>query len=169
MKVSHLFFACLFLHGGVPVGAQGDALLVELQARTDGQQRTASGSPTAGAAGTRPVLTATAGRNVSVQWSIVNQDKTAGLADVTVHCFLTKANATGQGGALQLGADVTFESALVMDFAPQAKSAADFVLQAPEPGNYLLRVETVGALKQHGHEHFAAMDVKVVRAGEKKG
>ncbi len=168
MKVSRLFLACLFLHGGVPAGAQGDGLVVELQARTDGQQRTASGSSTTGAAGTRPVLTATAGHNLSVQWSIVNQDKTAGLADVTVHCFLTKENAIGQSGAPQLGPDVTYESALVMDFAPQAKSAADFVLQAPEPGNYLLRVETVGALKQHGHEHFAAIDVKVVRAGEKK-
>ena len=169
MRVSHLFFACLFLQASVPVGAQGDALVVELQARTDGQQRTASGSSTAGAAGTRPVLTATAGHNVSVQWTIVNQDKAAGLADVTVHCFLTKENAIGQSGSPPLGPEVTYESALVMDFAPQAKSTADFVLQAPEPGNYLLRVETVGALKQHGHEHFAAIDVRVVRAGEKKG
>jgi hypothetical protein len=163
MWISRLFLACLFVQAAVPVSAQSDAIVVELQARTDGQQRTASGSSTA----TRPVLTATTGHNVSVQWSIVNQDKTAGLADVTVHCFLTEENAIGQSGAPQLGADVTFESALVMDFAPQAKSAADFVLQAPEPGNYLLRVETVGALKQHGHEHFAAMDVKVQRAGAK--
>ena len=169
MKVSRLFSAWLFLQTGVPVGAQGDALVVELQARTDGQQRTATGVSTAGTAGTRPVLTATAGHSLSVQWFIVNQDKTAGLADVTVHCFLTKENAIGQSGAPQLSSDVTFESALVMDFAPQAKSAADFVLQAPEPGNYLLRVETVGALRQHGHEHFAAIDVRVQRAGEKKG
>ena len=163
MRISRLFLASLFVQAGVPVGAQSDAIVVELQARTDGQQQTASG----GSTGTRPVLAATAGRNVSVQWSIVNQDKTAGLADVTVHCFLTKENAIGQSGAPPLGGDVAFESALVMDFAPQAKSAADFVLQAPEPGNYLLRVETVGALKQHGHEHFAAMDVKVQRAGAK--
>lgn len=169
MKVSHLFLTWFLVQAGVPLGAQGDGLVVELQAKTDGQQRTASGSSTAGAAGTRPVLTATAGHNVSVQWSIVNQDKTTGLADVTVHCFLTKENAIGQSGAPQLGSDVSYESAVVMDFAPQAKSAADFVLQAPEPGNYLLRVETVGALKQHGHEHFAAIDVKVVRAGEKRG
>ena len=61
MKVSRLFLAWLFLQAGIPAGAQGDALVVELQVRTDGQQRTASGGSTAGAAGTRPVLTATVG------------------------------------------------------------------------------------------------------------
>ena len=31
----------------------------------------------------------------------------------------------------------------------------------PEPGNYLLRVETIGLAPKHPHEHFAAMDLVV--------
>ena len=49
----------------------------------------------------------------------------------------------------------------MMDFAPQAKSSADFVIEVPEPGSYLLRLETIGAAKAHGHEHVAAMDLRV--------
>ena len=58
--------------------------------------------------------------------------------------------------------DAVYESALVMDFAAQAKSSADFVVAAPAPGNYVLRLETIGAARSHGHEHVAVMDVKVL-------
>ena len=48
-----------------------------------------------------------------------------------------------------------------MDFAPEAKSSADFSIEVPDPGDYVLRVETIGAAKKHGHEHFAALTLKV--------
>ena len=46
--------------------------------------------------------------------------------------------------------DAVYESALVMDFAAQAKSSGDFVVAAPAPGNYVLRLETIGAARSHG-------------------
>ena len=45
----------------------------------------------------------------------------------------------------------------------RARSSADFVIEVPPAGNYLLRLETIGSSSSHGHEDFAAIDLKVAR------
>jgi hypothetical protein len=82
---------------------------------------------------------------------------------VTVHFFVDREDAIGQRDVPKPGADVVYESALTMDFAAHAKSSGDFVMEVPPVGNYLLRLETIGAARSHGHEHFAAIDLKVTR------
>jgi hypothetical protein len=97
-----------------------------------------------------------------VRWSVVYQEKTGKLADITVHAFVEKETASGQTAPPKPAADAVYESALVMDFSPQGKSTADFVVEAPEPGTYLLRLETIGDAKIPRDECFAAIDVKVI-------
>ena len=130
-----------------------DLFTMELSARADTQQQTAHGQPAPSPASSapRPVLTARSRTRIRIQWSVVNQQKTGTMPDVTLHLLLDKDQK-----------DAVYESALVMDFAPQAKSSADFVVEAPAPGNYRLRLETIGAARTHGHEHAATMDVKVI-------
>ena len=144
--------------------AEGDEFSVDLLARVDNQQQTVRGqeataAPASGS--TRPVLTAKSKSTLRIRWSIVYEGKTASIPDVTVHLVLDKENTIGQRVVPKPGPDVVYESALIMDFGPQAKGSADFVIEVPESGSYLLRLETIGAAKTHGHEHFAAMDLKV--------
>jgi hypothetical protein len=126
-----------------------------IQARCGSQEQTATGHPN------RPVLTAKAGAPIRVQWSVANGDKPGVIHDVTLHCFLAREQAPGQRELPKLGPDAPYESALTMDFEPKARGSADFTLQAPAAGIYLLRVETMGAGKEHGHEHSADMEVRV--------
>jgi hypothetical protein len=136
---------------------------MELSARTGSLQQSAHGqaaSPSASQA--RPVLTAKATAPLRIRWAVANQEKTATISDVTVHFYLNRENAIGERVPPKPGADVVYESALMMDLGAHATSSADFVVEAPEAGNYLLRLETIGAARTHGHEHFAAMDLKVV-------
>ena len=133
--------------------AADDLLMMELSARVDAQQQTARGQAVSPASNRSPraVLAAKSGAKIRIRWSVVNQDKTGAVPDVTVHVLLDD----DQHNAV-------YESALVMDFAAQAKSSADFVVVAPAPGNYVLRLETIGAARSHGHEHAAVMDMKVL-------
>jgi len=155
----------LVVHLAPGVSAADEPFAIELSVRADAQQQTARGrsaSATPSAKSDRPVLTAKSGSQLRIRWSIANQEKTETIKDVTVHVFLDKETAIGQAAAPKPGADVPYESALVMDFAPQGKSTADFTVQTPAPGLYLLRVETIGATKAHHDDCLAAIDVKVI-------
>ena len=158
-----LFLFSLILSIAITRAADGDLFTVELLARVDNQQQTVRGDATAVSAGgsASPALTGKSKSTLRVRWTIVNEGKAAGIPDVTVHFVLDKENTIGQRDVPKPGPDVVYESALMMDFAPQAKSSADFVIEVPEPGSYLLRLETIGAAKTHGHEHVAAMDLRV--------
>ena len=135
----------------VCVSAADDPLNMELSARAGDRQQTASGRPAAMAESARPSLIAHSGSSLHIRWSIVNQQKSGSVPDVTVHLVLGKASGEAE-----------YESAIVMDFPAQAKSSADITAQLPPPGTYVLRLETIGAAKTHGHEHVARMDVKVL-------
>lgn len=137
----------------VCVSATDDLLNMELTARADSQQQTVHGQPVSSqGAAPRPALAVKAKTKLRIQWSVINGEKTARLTDVTVHLVFDKA-----------GGDAVYESAFLMDFAAQAKSTGDVVVQAPQQaGDYRLRLETIGAAKTHGHEHAASIDVKVL-------
>jgi hypothetical protein len=135
----------------VSLSAADDPLSMELSARADAEQQIAHGQPASSVSSARPVLTAKSKTKIRIRWTIVNQEKTGNIPDVTVHFLLARDQK-----------DSVYESALVMDFAAHAKSAADFVVEAPAAGSYVLRLETIGAARTHGHEHLAAMDLKVL-------
>jgi hypothetical protein len=156
----------LVLFATSTVRADDGPFTLELSARADSQQQTARGQSASGSAATspaRPVLAARASSKLQIRWSIVNQNRTGNLQNVTVHFFLDRENTIGQRDVPQPGAGVVYESALTMDFAARAKSSADFVIEVPPAGNYLLRLETIGAAMSNGHEDFAAIDLKVTR------
>ena len=156
---------CLFLAIARSVLCAGDDLFtMEFSARVDSQQQTVRGQPSSAPTtdSARPMLTAKSKAKLRIGWSITNQEKTGSIPDVTIHFVLDREYAPGQREVSKPGANVLYESALVMDFAAQAKSAADFVVEVPDAGNYVMRLETLGAAKTHSHEHVAAVDLKVV-------
>src|SRR5262245_24185599 len=147
-------FAAIILTLVSPSHAAQDLFVLQLSVQSGGDQRTAQDTR-------RPVLTVKPNARPRVKWSAVNQQKSGTLRDVTMHLVVDKENTVGQREQPKPGPDVVYESALVMYFAPQAKSEADFTLDAPQPGAYLLRLETIGAAATHGHEHVVAIDLQV--------
>src|SRR5712691_3639898 len=149
---------------GSRLSAADDPFTIELSVRADSQQQPARGRSTSatGSNPALPIMTVKPKTGLRVRWSVVNQEKMGTVQDVTVHFFLETEDSIGQPGAPKPGPDAVYESAVMMDFAAQAKSSGDFVIEAPPPGNYLLRIETMGAAKARRDDYFAAMDVKVV-------
>lgn len=109
----------------------------------------------------RPVVELMHDKPVSVSWHAENTSDSEEYKDVLVHFFVVKEEKTGQREIPPLTEDVTYEGALTADFKPHDDADWKWMLKIHEPGNYLLRVETLGMETDHGHNHFAAMDLIV--------
>ncbi len=110
---------------------------------------------------TRKVVSLSRAVPVRVTWTAQNTSKTRESQNVLVHFFVVKEKEAGQAEVPKLTQDVAYEGALTTDFKPQEKATWNFDLAIREPGNYLLRVETIGLAAQHKHEHYAALDLVV--------
>lgn len=78
-----------------------------------------------------------------------------------MHFFVVKIDKIGQGTVPKLDKHVAHEGVLAMDFKPNEKASGEFTLTIPKSGSYLVRVETIGTLRPHGHEHYAAIDLLI--------
>jgi hypothetical protein len=107
----------------------------------------------------RPVLRVPRDQAIKVQWILTNIYPHKTLEDVVVHAFVVRQDRAGQKEIPAITEDVVIESAYEIDMKPGSKSGARFTLRIPEPGAYLLRVETKNT--QSDHEHFAAVDLVV--------
>jgi hypothetical protein len=142
--------------------AAGQPFTIDVSVRADAQQQQTQRGCSSSAPGRRPVLTTKTRTKLHVRWSVLYHEKTGRFADTTVHAFVEREAVLGQTTAPKPGPDVVYESALVMDFGPQGKSTGDFVIDAPDAGNYVLRVETIGDGKSPRDECFASIDLKVI-------
>jgi hypothetical protein len=156
--IAGTIFICLLAH------ARADNLTIDLKVKAGTTTKKAESEITA--VGVKPkarsVLEATAGKTVSVTYSVTSTANKDTTKDVTVHFFVVKIDKVGQTTVPKLDKDVAAESALTMDFAPKDVAKGEMSLKIEKPGVYLLRVETIGAaVGVDGHEHFAAMDLVV--------
>ena len=142
------------LGASLAAGANNFTINVKLQA--GGREQTAVSAQPAAA---RPTFTAQAKEAISVQWSAVNGASGTPLADITMHVFVDRGDA--RADVPKPGPQALFESALIQDFEPGAKSSGEFRLPMPERGTYFVRVETIGAAKKLGKEVAAAMQISV--------
>jgi hypothetical protein len=140
--------------GTCPGAAIGDFTLnLKVQAGRR-EQTVASGKPNI----PLPVFPAKVMDVVSVQWSAVNGVRNLTLSDVTLHVFMDRASGSAN---VKPSAKALYESAVIVDFEPGAKSIGEFRMPMPEAGKYLVRVETIGAAKKVGREVVAEMQVSV--------
>lgn len=126
-----------------------------------GDERNRLNPPRSETTESRPVATVPLGQRVQVAWHARNTGKSQELKDVLVHLFVVKELQLGQAAVPPLTEAVAYESALTMDFEPEEKAVGELDLILRQPGNYLLRIETIGLREQHGHEHYAALDLVV--------
>jgi hypothetical protein len=109
----------------------------------------------------RLIVNAKAGQSVTIDWVATNTGKTDTLTGLLVHFFVVKIDKVGQEKVPKLDNDVVHEGILALDFKPKEKASGQFALSIRKPGSYLVRVETIGTLISHGHEHYAAVDLVI--------
>jgi len=137
-------------------GAGANDFTINLKVQSGNRELSATGVQVAAAPA---VFTVKAKEVVAVQWSVVNGASGTPLSDITLHVFMDRGDA--RVAAPKPGPKALYESALIQDFEAGVKSSGEFRMSIPEPGSYLVRVETIGAAKKLGKELAAVMQVSV--------
>lgn len=148
---------------------QADDLEISIQVQTgDGEKEgekvkttKTRKQPSAEEPSPRPVFKVKRNEQVQVRWKAKHHGKSETLKNVLVHFYVDEEKKAGQKRPPKLGKDVIHEGALTLDFKPGNKATGRFRLKIPQAGAYLIRVETRNLLDQHGHEHYAALDLVV--------
>jgi hypothetical protein len=135
-----------------------DIKLVAARADGTSQQASADQSPPAGGLNARPVLKVRAGEKITIQFIMTNVYAHAGAPDAGVRYYVVREKEIGQKTVPALQ-NVTVEGSFNFDLKPKARIGARQRIAISEPGNYLLRVESLRT--QRDHEHFAAIDIEV--------
>src|SRR4051794_1765866 len=162
--MSRFLLGLVTLGGLVASTPAAEPFAIDLEVRSGKVRKTAHAESAAPGAKLkeRDVLEIKAGEEVAVKWKLSSTDPKGMLKDIRVHFFAVKEEKAGQRTVPKLNKDVVAESALSMDFGPKDRNEGALSFTIDEPGCYLLRLETIGALAgPAGHENFAALDVKV--------
>jgi hypothetical protein len=147
------------------VVARASAEHFDITLRVDSPQSMATAgwdtSPPEGGVNPRQVVTARAGQEIKVEWSMRSAFPHGDMKNVVVHFYVAPEEAVGQKKLPPPSAEHLVDTAFRMDFHPDyaAKGAVRFRVE--KPGNYLVHLASEGTQREHGHEHFSAVDLKV--------
>ncbi len=153
MRLRYLTLGVALVFTALNLTAAG--LDITIEARVAARRQTSAN-------GQNPLtFTVKRGETLSVQWTATNPVPGPALSDVTMHTVLDKEGAATQ----KPGPNALYEGAVNLDFRPGDRSSGNFRMPMVEPGNYVLRVETVGVKgktdAKTGVESFATLKVTV--------
>lgn len=149
MRIHYLTLGVALVFTGLDLSAAGLNITIEARVAARRQASANGQNP--------PVFTVKRGETLSVQWTATNPARGPALSEVTMHTVLDKDGAAAQ----KPGPNALYEGAVNLDFRPGDRSSGNFRMPMVEPGNYLLRVETVGVRAKAGAESFATLKVIV--------
>ncbi|HEV2472443.1 MAG TPA: hypothetical protein VGS41_07255 [Chthonomonadales bacterium] len=119
-------------------------------------------TPPIGGVNPRPVVHAQIGHWVRVKWQMKSAYPHGVMKAVTVHFFVVREEAAGQKPVPNPAGSAGFvDNSLTMDFQPDGQASGAIRFHAPDAGDYLVRVQSENTYQEHGHEHFAAIDLVV--------
>jgi hypothetical protein len=151
----------LLLASVMRLGAADEPFVIELSARADGSARPVVSRSADSATPTRLTVPALPRRKLEIKWSVATASGAKAVPDVTVHVFLERASAAGAANAPKASANALYDSAVGVDFIAGSRSTGQISIEVPDAGDYVLRVETIGAAAKVGREQAAAIDLKV--------
>ncbi len=149
---------------GLALTARAEHFDILLQVEGSGNKVQASmdTTPPIGGVNPRPVLKVKSGEQVRVAWTMKSAYPHGTMKAVTVHFFVVREDHIGQKPVPNpAGPAGVVDNSFVMDFSPTASANGALRFRAPEPGNYLVRVQSENTYQEHDHEHFSAVDLQV--------
>ncbi len=141
--------------------AQAEHFNIELLAACGGSKEAsyADQSPPAMGVNPRPVLQARAGQPITVQFIMTNVYPHGVIPNAGIRYYVVKEDAPGQRTLPAVDGNAISQGTFDLDLKPKARIGGRLQVVIPNPGTYLLRVESLRT--QNTHEHFAAMDLQV--------
>ena len=144
-----------------PSAARAGHFDIKLTATTlDGttKEAFADKTPPVGGLNPRPVLHAAAGDTIAIQFMMTNVYEHESARNAGIRFYIVRERQLGQKRVPPLES-LTAEGSFTFNLKPRAKIGTKERVVIPQPGVYLLRVESQRT--QRDHEHFAAIDLEI--------
>jgi hypothetical protein len=117
--------------------------------------------PPEGGINKRQVVSAVVGEDISLEWRMRSEFPHGVMRNVVCRLFVAKEDEIGQKKEPDHDGPTVLNNTLTADFLSHHTARGQLHFRVAEPGNYLIRIESELTLKEHGHEHFGAIDLKV--------
>jgi hypothetical protein len=115
--------------------------------------------PPQGGLEARPLVKAKAREPLVLQFFFTNTYPHGVTKKVTVRYFVVREEKLKQKNVPDLAQGTVLQGDFQMNFKPKCRVGARVAFTVPEPGLYLLRVDSLNT--NSDHEHFAALDLQV--------
>jgi hypothetical protein len=109
----------------------------------------------------RQVVTAKAGEDLTLEWRLRSEFPHGTMKKVGIRIFVAPEAALNQRPLPPPGAERVVNFGFTADFLPKHSGRGQLHFRVTQPGLYLVRLQSENTLAEHGHEHFAALDLKV--------
>ena len=153
-----IFMLCLVL---LPCVARAEHFDIKLTATApDGSSKEAFAdqTPPIGGLNPRPVLRAKAGDTIAFQFMMTNVYAHESARGAGIRFYIVREQKLGQKAVPPLE-NLMVEGGFTFNLRPKAKIGTKERVVMPQPGVYLLRVESQRT--QRDHEHFSAIDLEI--------
>lgn len=145
-----------------PVSAEHFDILLKVVSGEKQAEATMDTTPPVGGVNPRPIVHIKTGDEIKINWQMKNGFPHGSQKNVGIHFFVVREAALGQKPVPDpAGQSGIAENSFVMDFAPDAACSGALRLKISDKGAYLVRVQSENTHDEHGHEHFAGIDLDV--------
>jgi hypothetical protein len=166
MKRCGILALLVLVAGGLTVQAEHATISLRLF-RTDPETSrsselitvSADQEPPAGGVRQRPLCKVKAGEPLVLQFIYLNTYPHGVTKDVRIRYFVARAEKPRQKMLPDLKKGTVTRGEFHLNFKPKSRVGARVAFTAPEPGIYLLRVDSLNT--HSDHEHIAAIDLQV--------
>ena len=158
-----LFLSLPFLVSPATVGAEHFDILLKAICGEKQVEASVDTTPPVGGVNKRPVLQGKSGETLKIEWQLKNVYPHGAQKGVKVHFFIVREAKLGQKPVPNPAGKAGFlDDSFTMDFSEKATASGSLKLKLPEPGFYLVRVQSESDPEIHDHEHFSAIDLEVL-------
>ena len=151
----------LFTLGCVPAGAEHFDIFMSLRSASGVADSGWDTDPPEGGLHERQVVSARAGEDLVLEWRLRSEFPHGTMKEVGIRIFVAPEGAIGQKQLPAPSAPRVIDNSFTADFLPQHSARGEVHFRVTEPGAYLVRLQSENTLNDQGHEHFAAVDLKV--------
>lgn len=118
-------------------------------------------APPEGGLNKRQAITAAVGEDIETEWRMRSEFPHGIMKNVTIRMFVAPEKEIGQLELPAADAPRVLDNSFVADYLPKHQAKGLLHFRVLQPGNYLVRIESEWTQREHGHEHFGAVDLKV--------
>lgn len=145
----------------IPARAEHFDIYLSVRSRSGVAESGWDTDPPEGGLKERQTVTAAVGEELHLEWRLRSEFPHGTMKQVGIRLFAAEEPKLGQKELPRATVPRVFDNSFTADFLPQHSAQGHFYFRVPQPGNYLIRLQSENTAAEHGHEHFAAVDLKV--------